>query len=65
MYKVIKSFRDLEDGRYLYKDGDIYPRKGVEPSEERIAELAGTKNKLKTPLIKKVNSRRKKKDKEN
>ncbi len=63
MYKVIKSFIDLKDERYLYKEGDMYPRKGYEPSEERIEELSSDKNKQGVELIKKVNSRRKKKEK--
>lgn len=63
MYKVIKSFIDLQDERYLYKEGDMYPRKGYEPSDERIEELSSDKNKQGVELIKKVNSRRKKKEK--
>ena len=63
MYKVIKSFIDLKDERYLYKVGDVYPRKGYEPTEERIEELSSDKNKQGVELIKKVNSRRKKKEK--
>lgn len=59
MYKVIKAFHDLKDAKetksgkvyYEYDVGDIYPRKGLTPSEERIAELAGSNNKQGTPLI--------------
>lgn len=51
-YTVIKHFTDLQDGKYKYSDGDEYPREGYSPSEERIAELAGNKNRQKTPLIK-------------
>lgn len=51
-YTVIKHFTDLQDGKYKYSDGDVYPREGYTPSEERIAELAGNKNRQKTPLIK-------------
>lgn len=53
MYKVIKSFVDLQDGNHLYKEGDIYPREGAEVSSERQKELAGTQNKIGEPLIKK------------
>ena len=52
MYKVIKYFTDLQDNDYPYKEGDIFPRSGVEVSEERLAELSGSNNKRKEPLIK-------------
>ena len=51
MYKVIKFFTDLQDGKHPYYVGDKFPREGVTVSEERIAELASSKNKQKTPLI--------------
>lgn len=51
MYKVIKLFADLQDNNYIYKEGDVYPRKDLEVTEERIAELAGCNNKQGVPLI--------------
>lgn len=59
MYKVIKAFHDLQDVKktksgeiyFEYRVGDTYPRKGLSPSEDRIAELAGDENKQGTPLI--------------
>ena len=51
MYKVIKLFADLQDNNHVYKVGDEYPRKGLQVSEDRIAELAGSNNKQGTPLI--------------
>lgn len=54
MYTVIEAFTDLQDGNYVYISGETYPRKGYTPSEERIAELAGSTNKLGHPLIMKV-----------
>ena len=59
MFKVVKAFYDLQDvtetkgGRIYqcYEAGDIYPRKGLNPSEGRIAELAGTDNAQGQPLI--------------
>lgn len=62
MYKVIKYFVDLQDVKKTksgniyteYNVGDTYPREGLEPSAERIAELAGSDNKQHTPLIEKV-----------
>ena len=49
--RVIKKFTDLQDGNHVYNVGDVYPREGYTPSEERIAELASDKNKQGTPLI--------------
>ena len=51
MYKVIKFFTDLQDNNHPYNAGDIFPRSGLEVSEERIAELAGSDNKQGVPLI--------------
>lgn len=59
MYRVIHHFHDLEDftetkaGRiyHEYRPGELYPRKGVTPSEARIELLAGSENALGTPLI--------------
>lgn len=59
MYKVIKFFHDLEDKKetksgtvyHAYNVGDTYPREGSKPSEERVAELAGSENKQGEPLI--------------
>lgn len=59
MYRAIRGFFDLEDytqtksGKafHEYKAGDVYPRKGTDPSEERIAELSGPNNKLGEPVI--------------
>lgn len=49
--QVIKKFTDLQDNNHVYNVGDVYPREGYTPSEERIAELASDKNKQGTPLI--------------
>lgn len=59
MYKVIHVFVDLQDNNYVYHEGDIYPRKGLAVSKERIDELKSDKNKQGKPLIK---SERKKKE---
>lgn len=53
-YTVVRHFTDLLDGNYKYVEGDVYPRKGYTPSEQRIMELSGTNNKQKTVLIKAV-----------
>ena len=54
MYKVIKSFTDLQDNNYKYDVGDTYPRKGLNVLQSRINELASDKNKQKTPLIEEI-----------
>lgn len=50
-YKVISYFEDLQDNKHSYNKGDTYPRKGLKPSEERIAELMSADNKQRKPLI--------------
>ena len=68
MYKVIKSFTDLQDNNHAYSVGDTFPHNGVEVDAERIAELESDKNRLGVPLIEKVAEKpkrtRKKKDEE-
>lgn len=53
MYKVIKYFTDLLDENRPYEVGDIFPHKdcGYPVGDERLAQLAGSNNKQKTPLI--------------
>ena len=51
MYKVIAYFTDLQDNNHEYNVGDVYPREGVNPTPERISELAGNENKQCKPLI--------------
>lgn len=50
-YIVLKVFTDNQDGGRLYHEGEAYPREGLEPTEERIAELSGKNNKRGIPLI--------------
>ena len=68
MYKVIKSFTDLQDNNYAYYVGDTFPHNGVEVGAERIAELSGDKNRLGVPLIEEITEKpkrtRKKKEEE-
>jgi hypothetical protein len=52
LYKVIHSFKDLQDNEHIYKVGDTYPRQGVHADKERINELKTAKNKIGKPLIK-------------
>lgn len=48
---VIKRFADRMDGGRIYEVGDEYPRPGLEATPERIAELAGSDNRARRPLI--------------
>ena len=68
MYKVIKSFTDLQDNNYAYSVGDTFPHNGVEAGAERVAELSSDKNLQGVPLIEEVVEKpkrtRKKKDEE-
>lgn len=54
MYKVIAAFVDLQDGKHPYRVGDVFPRKGLTVTAERLEELAGNKNRLHKPLIEAV-----------
>ena len=66
MYKVIKKFRDMQDGFHAYSVGDTFPHNGVDVGAERIAELTSDKNRLGVPLIEEIAEKpkraRKKKD---
>lgn len=61
MYKVIHEFLDLHDYNYYYHTGDIFPRDGVNVTDERITELSTSANKIGIPLIKEIKRRRSKK----
>lgn len=50
-YVVLMRFADLQDGNRIYEAGDEYPRPGFEVSMERLAELAGSDNRVGQPLI--------------
>ena len=51
MYVAIERFADLMDGKRLYEAGDAYPRPGLNVTPERLAELAGSDNRLGRPVI--------------
>lgn len=71
MYKVIKRFHDLQDARktksgtvyHEYNVGDVFPRKGMDVSDDRIQELAGKDNKQGVPLIELVEEKAELKEK--
>lgn len=50
-YKVLTRFADLQDGKRIYEAGETFPRLGLHVSEERLAELAGSDNRIGHPLI--------------
>lgn len=54
MYEAIEYFTDNLDKGYAYNVGDVYPREGYTPTEDRIEELAGTDNARRRPVIKAV-----------
>ena len=58
MYKVIKTFADLQDNGFRYDAGDVFPRKGLKVSDERLEELSTTKNRRYTPLIEKIEEKK-------
>lgn len=53
-YRVVKAFYDLQDEAHPYEVGQEFPRPGKTVSDARIEELAGTKNRQRTPLIERV-----------
>lgn len=59
-YVATCYFKDLEDGNYVYRAGDSFPRHDYTPTDERIAELSGTNNRRGIALIKKVTPKKKK-----
>ena len=61
MYKVIKTFTDLQDNNHKYDVGDEYPRKGLNVLASRIKELASNQNRQKTPLIEEAEDKKVKK----
>lgn len=50
-YTVLFDFSDMRDNHFVYRKGDTYPREGLAPSPDRIAELSGTKNRMGIALI--------------
>ncbi|HCU8458353.1 TPA: hypothetical protein OVD61_002538 [Staphylococcus aureus] len=45
------DFTDLEDNRHVYMKGHVYPRKGYDPTNERIKSLASVENKRNEQMI--------------
>lgn len=59
-YRAAIRFKDLTD-KYIYSKGETYPRKGVNPSEQRIKALTTKNNKSEVVLIEDVKPKRKSK----
>lgn len=59
MYRAIETFVDLQDDRYKYHAGEIYPRDGIEVTEARVKELSGRGNASGHPLIMEVDEPKK------
>lgn len=51
MYRVIRTFADLQDGKRLYQAGDTYPRPGLTVTEKRLQALASSDNAAHMALI--------------
>lgn len=51
MYKVVREFRDLQDGKHQYRVGDTFPRPGISADSDRLKELASARNLARTTLI--------------
>ncbi len=54
MYEVIHYFTDLQDFNHPYNVGEIFPRSGLNVTEERLKELSGSNNKQNKPLIRNI-----------
>lgn len=54
MYKVISYFEDRLDNLHPYNIGDVFPRPGQTADKIRIAELSGSNNMQRKPLIARI-----------
>jgi hypothetical protein len=53
-YKVVHYFEDLQDFNHPYKVGDVFPRLGLNVTDDRLKELSSKNNKQGKPLIEKI-----------
>lgn len=53
-YRAIQFFTDLQDDNYAYNIGDVFPRRGMIVSENRIQELCSGNNKQHRPVIEEI-----------
>ena len=54
MYIAVTRFADMQDANRIYEAGETYPRPGLDVTQERIDELAGSDNLAGYPLIAEV-----------
>lgn len=54
-YKVIKQFKDKEDGNKMYEVGDEYPKGSFKPTKKRLDELSELHPHYKAIFIEEVN----------
>ncbi len=54
-YEVIRDFHDAQDAGHSYHAGDLYPRDGVAPSDQRIKDLLSENNFYNVAVIKPYN----------
>lgn len=51
IYRVIKTFTDMQDDNHKYSVGDIFPRTGLSVTKKRLEELLTDKNRRGMPMI--------------
>lgn len=56
MYRVTVYFEDLQDDRHAYSPGDVFPRDGLEVSDERLQELSTDANRRGVALIERTDT---------
>jgi hypothetical protein len=56
VYKVIVRFTDIQDYDHEYHEGDVFPRGGMNVTQERLSELASNRNRRGIPLIEEIQS---------
>jgi len=53
-YIVLERFADLQDNKYTYDAGDVFPRVGLVVSDDRLKTLLSDENGANRPLIKEI-----------
>lgn len=51
IYRVIKTFTDMQDNNRKYSVGDTFPRTGLSVTQKRLEELLTDKNRRGVPMI--------------
>lgn len=63
-YKVVNTFRDLEDKNKLYRVGEVYPKGDHKPTKKRIEELSSIHPEQKRIFIEETEDENEKADRE-